>query len=429
MVPLTFFFTNMRHKISKICYLFSIIVGLGLIYIVQFYCFDSADSGTGNANVRRDKKYSVPMATKTRKKPLDAYENMDLYLRMTTENSIFTKLYQGVLVQSMRYFWPVNVSMVVVLDHEREEDHVFGDNEIRKFPFPRVCYMTTSTIVKYSGKDRMQRDMFYPEKCTSKKYVGYIDTDTMFITRIIPHMLFVDGKPIIVGIYGNVSHNFWSFVSQSTAKIFKTKEVMRCMSYFPLILKVDHIIKLREYLTKLHNMSFDEILQKIRVRFISQFNLMCQYIWMFHRNEYKFHFQLQPKIVPNVSSEAREEPKYYEKLLTREETLPFARPSTHYKYVAGGWKNQNTYKRLFKASICFAGGFEQCPDKCKTFKKDSLRKEMFYFDYIDWTWDKRCLAAQKDHYRELAKYESSQYTDIIRKACNEVDNLTWTFSA
>ena len=31
---------------------------------------------------------------------------------------------------------------------------------------------------------------------------------------------------------------------------------------------------------------------------------------------------------------------------------------------------------------------------------------MFVFDTIDWTWDNRCMEAQKRHYRELATYDS-----------------------
>ena len=59
-------------------------------------------------------------------KSLSAYANMAIYLRTTTTRPIFIKLYDSVLVQSMKYFWPDNYSMVVVLDQEKPEDHVFG---------------------------------------------------------------------------------------------------------------------------------------------------------------------------------------------------------------------------------------------------------------------------------------------------------------
>ena len=417
----------MRSKFTKKRFLLSFIVAIILYCVVVHLCYYhptsclKETSKEGQDHI--DNELLTVMAIQKQRSP---HNDLELYLRMTTANPIFTKLYKSVLVQSMSYFWPSNFSMVVVLDQEKPEDHTFGDDVITQFPYPRTCFMSVSAVAKYTDKDRMQRDMFYPDKCTSKKFVGYIDTDTMFISRITPEILFAGEKPIIVGIYGNVSHNFWSTVSHSTAKMFKTKEVMRCMSYFPLILKVEHVVKLREYLAKLHNMSFEEVLHSVRARYISQFNIMCQYVWMFHRDEYKFHLQLQPTVVPNVSSEYRESPKYYSEMLRTEQISPIARPTTHFKYVAGGWKNQNTYTRLFKSSVCFAGGFEVCPEKCKTYKKDTLRKEMFYFDYMDWSWDKRCLAAQLEHYKTIAKYNDLKYREIIHKACNEVESLVWS---
>ena len=34
-------------------------------------------------------------------------------------------------------------------------------------------------ILSGRDKDRMQRDLFYPDLCTSKKYLAFVDTDTM----------------------------------------------------------------------------------------------------------------------------------------------------------------------------------------------------------------------------------------------------------
>ena len=119
--------------------------------------------------------------------------DMDIYLRMTSARPKLINFYDNVLVRSMSYFWPDANSMVVVLDRERSEDKRFGNDIQKSFPFPRVCFMESVQTKGYSGKDRMQRDMFYPERCTSKKFVAYVDTDTMFVSRVVPDMLFVDG--------------------------------------------------------------------------------------------------------------------------------------------------------------------------------------------------------------------------------------------
>ena len=356
----------------------------------------------------------------------DPSSDMELYLRMSTYRPIFPQMYDSILVQSMKYFWPDNVSMVVVLDKERKPDHDFGDTIQNRFPFPRVYYMELPTTVKFSGFDRMQRDMFYPELCTTKKFVAFIDTDTMFITHIIPKLLFSNGKPIVVGIYGNIWDHFYVLNSMSTENIFKTKEVMRCMSNFPIIFKVDHLIELRKYVEKLHNMTFDEVLFTKMASKFSQFNLMCQYIWMFHREEYEFRLSYQSKKRVTLKS-AREDLDYYNKTLTDEQKRPYARVALHYKYIVyANWKHEKTWTYLLKASICYAGGFELCPEKCKKFKSKGIRPEMFIFEFVDWSWDKRCLATQQEHYKQVSAYSSPWYSDILRNACNEVDTLKWT---
>ena len=358
-------------------------------------------------------------------KATDPSEDMELYLRMSTVNQALPKFYESVLVQSMKYFWPTNFSMVMVLDKERPADHTFGNTTQKSFPFPRVCYMDPVTEVRFSGMHRMQRDMFYPELCTNKTFVAFIDTDTMFITRVIPKMLFSEGKPIVVGIYGNIWDHHYVLNSQSTANIFQTKEVMRCMSNFPIIFKAEHLVGLRKHVEKLHNMTFEAVLFTKKATTFSQFNLMCQYVWMFHRDEYKFHLSYQTKKRTSLKP-VREGQDYYDKHLTEEQKTPVVRVALHYKYIVFvNWRFEKTWRFLFQISICYMGGFDLCPDKCVGVKKDTLRPEMFIFEYVDWTWDKRCLALQREHYQRLAAYASPWYTNIIKNACIDLNTMKW----
>ena len=357
-------------------------------------------------------------------KSLSAYGDMEVYLRMTSKVPIFTNFYENILVRSMRYFWPDISSMVVVLDQEKATDHVFGNFIRNTFPYPRICYMDNLKVIGYKGKDRMQRDMFYPERCTSKKYIAFVDTDTMFITRIVPEMLFADGKPIIIAIYGKEISPFWLKVAHSTANLFHTKEVMRCMAYFPVVLKIEHIIQARQYIEKIHNMTLEDAFMKKKNGVFAQFNIMCQYIWLFYRNEYEFHFQLQDNEI-QLPKSYRKDILDIQNIITEEQMRPVARLCAHYKYV-DEWESEHAYRDLFRSSICFAGGFGLCPEKCKAYDKTSLRKYMFYFSKLDWRWDSRCHVVQEEHYSILARYASEDYSDIIRKGCHEMDTLTWS---
>ena len=357
-------------------------------------------------------------------KSMSAYDDMELYLRMTSIAPTFVNLYENVLVRSMRYFWPDISSMVVVLDQEKPKDHVFGNLQRNTFPFPRICFMEIISVPGYSGNDRMQRDMFYPEICTSKKYIAFVDTDTVFITRIVPEMLFADGKPIIIAVYGKEVDPYLVEFGHTTANIFKTKEFMRCMTFFPIVLKVDHIIKARRYIEKIHRMPFDEVFIRMKAERVSQFNIMCQYIWLFHREEYEFHFQLQVKETKQPTS-YRVDTLEMQNNITEKQKWPIARLCNHYKYV-DSWTTQEAYRDIFRSSICFVGGFELCPEKCMAYNKTSLRKYMFYFTRNDWSWDSRCQEVQEEHYRRLAKYASEEYSNIILKGCYEVDTLKWS---
>ena len=115
-----------------------------------------------------------------------------------------------------------------------------------------------------------------------------------------------------------------------------------------------------------------------------------------HRSEYRFHLQLLTIYIGFVSP-AREDLAYYIRSLTDEQTTPVARTCAHYKYIHN-WRDQETYRGLLRSSICFNGGFEICPEKCKSFNKSSLREDLFTFGRrIRWTWDSRCIDAQVRH--------------------------------
>ena len=412
-------------KSSKV-WLRALIISIITVVVLILYTYagggyDEVKKVDDTGNQGRDFRHKA-------KKNVTGHQDMDVYLRMTSASPGLTNFYDNVLVRSMSYFWPDIESMVVVLDDEQSEDKLFGKTAPKTFPFPRVCFMKNVQIRGYTGRDRMQRDLFYPELCTSKRFVAYVDTDTMFMSRVVTDMLFVDDKPKVIGVYGNIAYDWYEKVSQATVDLFKTKEVMRCMSYFPVIMKVEHIIELRKYLEKIHGLTFDELLMKktIQIKHISQFNMMCQYIWMFHRDEYAFYLQYQPNTKPGLSSANREDKAYFSKLdISQFQTYPLARVSFHYKYMLEDWTSQIMYRHLFKASVCFMGGFELCPPACVLYSKDSLRKEMFVFDMLDWTWDSRCIEAQRSHYKELEKYDSPAYREIIKRACREVDSLVW----
>ncbi|KAL3856471.1 hypothetical protein ACJMK2_011225 [Sinanodonta woodiana] len=357
-----------------------------------------------------------------------AFEELELYLRMS---SAFLEMYDNVLLPSLRYFWPGNVSIVVVLDQERPEDHKLGETLSKRYPYPRVAYQnpTDPVIYHWRGHERMQRDFFYPEDKITKRYVGFIDTDTVFVTRVIPELLFEEGKPVIIGNYGKYDTPlFAKEESLGTGKMLKSKEIARGMAYFPVIMKVSHIVELRNYVEKLHNKTFDEIFKISSNGPYSQFSVMCQYVWNFHRDEYKFYFHLRSYNNGTWNGEGnppgREPYAFYQTNVTEVQKIPKPRSSIHLRYH-DNWKNPDTLRNVIKTGVCFSGGFDICPDQCKHLNRSALQKELYYFEYNDWSWDKRCLDQQRKHYALVDKQRNEVVLQALASGCAEVDRLSF----
>lgn len=65
---------------------------------------------------------------------------------------------------------------------------------------------------------------------------------------------------------------------------------MRCVSYFPVIIRISHLREMRAFFSaKFHktfdNLFFDHIMGAYG-KFYSQFNIMCAFLFYFHRDEY-----------------------------------------------------------------------------------------------------------------------------------------------
>ncbi|KAK3607571.1 hypothetical protein CHS0354_011108 [Potamilus streckersoni] len=358
------------------------------------------------------------------------FEELELYLRM---GSRFLKQYNDYLLPSLRYFWPRNVSIVVILDEESAQDKELAKSLAERYPYPRIEYQSPIDPGIYHGvgHERMQRDYFYPENNTKKTYVGYLDTDSVFVTKVIPDLLFEEGKPIVIANYGKRDTDWWSQAAMTTEAIFKSKEVMKCMAYFPVIMKVSHIVELRGYLEKLHNKPFDEIYRQFSGRPIAQFNIMCQYIWAFHKDEYKFHFHLwsynNGSWQGEDNSPGRQPYEFYLTNVTEEQKVPKPRAAIHYRYhYSVNWEKSATYIDVLKTGICFSGGFYLCPDQCKHLNQTVLHKQLYFFEYNDWSWDKRCLDEQRKHYTEVAKRRNAEADNDLKISCIEVDKLFFT---
>ncbi len=93
--------------------------------------------------------------------------------------------------------------------------------------------------------------MFWADNFTEAEYIGFVDTDTFFVAPVDREDLFESEKPVIIGLYG-LDSKFWRRMSRFTARALKQPEVLRCMIYFPVIIRSRHLRQLREFIYETH---------------------------------------------------------------------------------------------------------------------------------------------------------------------------------
>ena len=350
--------------------------------------------------------------------PTDAQGNnssrIDFFLRMTAINvqgSPLTEFFDKVFLRTLKFFWhnesgPFN--LIIVLDDEKEEDHIFGEKIKHEFPYPKVYYEVDEKGYGAVVKERNQWSMHWADNYTTNEYVGFVDTDSMFNTLLNEDMLFDGDKPHVIGHFG-ASLDSWSGLHKaSTYEFLKVRQVFKAMNYFPVVIKVKHLSELRRYIENIHGIPFNDVFSQIVNRiFVSQFHIMMNYVWYFHRDEYAWHMEESQGISYwDAPDELVEFPEISEKML-----IPFPRLVIHYKYlrhttkVVEGWNlwvfDSNSLKTIHNFMLegyCFSGGFSQTADLCTQYNESAVRITLFDFESHSWLWDDRSLESQRAHY-------------------------------
>ena len=344
-----------------------------------------------------------------------------LYVRFTTGDR-WDEEYRDILIRTMRLFFPAErAKLVAVLDDEKEDDHELGHLIAEEWPFPKICYRKPydRSVYHNLGKSRMYLDMFYADQCTDSKYIGFVDTDTFFSTYVTPNILFENGKPVIIAKVGSSAYPCWD---HATEIFLGKKEVLQCMSTFPVMVKAEHLIEMRGKLAADHEKSFDILFRDAPIEAggpfcICQFSIMCNYFWYYHRSEYSWHIQMVPnntlrslKLTKNMASK-----QYYKTELDPSLTVPMPRPTIHIRYLLlNGIKFEQqeppheVIEGFIRESLCYAAGFDYCPDSCRMYKENQIHKNLFLFEFYSWLWDKHCHREQEKHYKQV-KYLISYY--------------------
>lgn len=352
--------------------------------------------------------------------------SFEMNIRMSYDPQRLYDNYVRWFLKSYRLFWPRELNnLTIVLNNELRGDHLMGKKLASLWPYPRIAFLDPPSSDAIGNNDvserfRMYYDGFFPDKYTTAEYVGFSDTDTMFTTVVTPESLFKNGRAIVVGYIGRSDFCF----PQGTEFLLKQKSVMN-MAYFPVTIKVAHLVEMRKYIEKIHGESFPKLFYKtvffkkgtgVDTSCSCQFCVMLNYIWYHHRDDYEFHLQMYPNGAWNGPIRAGQVSLDYLRAIDREYKVPVVRVSTHARYVNVDGKIHSKIDSMIdpyatwldktiKEGICYSIGFEMCPNLCTQFSREKPHASLFSFETFNWLWEKEwCAREQAKHYANVHNY-------------------------
>lgn len=234
------------------------------------------------------------------------WHDIELFLPMGLQHDYRLGEWKDVFLHTFSLFWPMEVSntkLLVLLDQEYSnhsyvktiEDTLHQHHHLRNRS--RIVYNDVPSIYyDDSGWKRQQYTMMYADNYTNAEYVGFVDTDTMFVTYVHSSDIFENGKPIINGKTGDPNQAIereepvWKEIMYTTYEIVGVKEPMKCMSYWPVVIKTKHIKAFREFLERKFKLPFYEVMRlHISKKWFGQFDMFCAYLYYHHQDEYTWY--------------------------------------------------------------------------------------------------------------------------------------------
>ena len=237
-------------------------------------------------------------------RPLETNGQID-YMRKSEWFDLF--------LQSYLLFWPFQISRTsvrFVYDGEYNGTSDLTDFLAKLSPYTAHperygnLYITAndlhlhSSVYNNKGYMRQQLLIMYADKYSPAEYIGVADTDCMFITYVDREDIFENSKPVVHGRIGKPTDlHFWYHIPESTRWFMGgINETMRCMSFFPVTVKRSHFQDLRDYVQSIHpnatnfdSVFHDAFVDHSSLHLISQFNIICTYLWHFKHDEYNWY--------------------------------------------------------------------------------------------------------------------------------------------
>mmetsp|Transcript_124801 Transcript_124801/g.398954 ORF Transcript_124801/g.398954 Transcript_124801/m.398954 type:complete len:850 (-) Transcript_124801:26-2575(-) len=319
-------------------------------------------------------------------KPRPSLDTVELVLSLGGAGGCET--FTSILLPSMRLFWP-GARMVLLVDDTPEGRSI---EEACGAFFGRVRRVLT----REGGWNEAQQYKLSSDEFSTSEFVGFLDADTLFVTPVTSASVFDDaGRPRIRGRVGPAANSFWWEASDSTQKLLGFPEVARCMSYFPVVVRTEHLRGLREHIRSLHKEGLGRMVEVLAAQGKpwSEFNVLCSYLYEFHRREYSWLFQRSEPARANDP----EEPLW---ISVSQHFGWTPGPSWHHWVPEWATPVSTTMaEERMAEGYCRVASTELV--ECEAFTSGSLQLDLFRFEDMQWARHPDARVAQEEHFREV----------------------------
>ncbi len=240
---------------------------------------------------------------------------------MTSSIGIFTRTFSGhepILRRNLLSTASVFVNrskyqLGIVLDNETAADHRMGDqllaedklDVVRYEDLPdnhRALFQALAYPWMPWGYDRQQWSTFYMDTFTDRDVIGVVDSDSTFTSYLTDERIFTpDGKIKLHGVKPLSSWKHWSaeskkyvfkngaqHVNDDIALKFDTEYDLMCTNLMPMFFWKTTFHNLRNYISSIWDMSFDEAYKVFSRKPYCQFNILANYALRFEPDKYEF---------------------------------------------------------------------------------------------------------------------------------------------
>ena len=237
--------------------------------------------------------------------------SITLFVRMAGKLKEHKSRFYCDLFRTAVLFWPASFGkIVVVLDEESVEDHLYASNlnsqfkqhfpdrklEVAFEPLPKdASVLTFEGAQKSPGYNRQLFSSFFIDLYTDDHIIAWMDNDVAFLAPVTKATILNGSRIRILGSECTMNISWVRDWARVTEMALGLPMVADFMTYFPVYIYRDTFTHCREYILKRFNTSnFEEAFHKIYYgdNMISPVSVVISYAWFFERDRYEWNLKL-----------------------------------------------------------------------------------------------------------------------------------------